>query len=125
MEPPPGKSRDAAVPSQSGFLVAAVTKRDIPARPVADAPAFPVHVDRAHEVEVRGHRLLLQPDGFEGLGLVAMDLDVHDQPVANRELLGEARFDRNTASTSGGDGPNEHKNPLPVNFEVALRLEAC
>jgi hypothetical protein len=39
---------------------------DVYVRPLlrAEIPAFPVRVDRAHEVEVRGHRLLLQSDRF-------------------------------------------------------------
>jgi hypothetical protein len=39
--------------------------------------------------------------------------------------MGDAGFDRNTTPAPCGDGPNKHKHPLLVNFEVALRLEAC
>ena len=54
-----------------------------PVRP-AEVPAFPVRVDRAHEVEVRRHRLLRQPHGYERLLVTQVVLRADDLPVAKR-----------------------------------------
>src|SRR5205823_13062442 len=43
-----------------------------------------VRVDRAHEVQVRRHRLSRQAHGFEGLAVIPEVLVADDPPVSNR-----------------------------------------
>src|SRR5205823_2548236 len=58
---------------------------DLRVRPVgpAEVAAFQVCVDRAHEVQVLRHRLLLEPHGFEGFASVEVKGDPCDASVAN------------------------------------------
>ena len=71
---------------------------DVGMRPASRGPvaAFPVRVDRAHEVEVVGQRLLPKPYCLEGLDTTGMYLDADDQPLAKRELVGDRSLDRGT-----------------------------
>ena len=68
-------------------------KLDLGMRPVTptEVPAFPVRVDRAHEVEVRRHCLVVQAEVGEGAIVVEVGDEPRDFAVADMEQLGHCR----------------------------------
>src|SRR5689334_23688061 len=93
------------------------------ARPVgpAEVPTLPVRVDRAHHVQILRHRLLLQPHGFEGLGLAAVDLHARALAAAHRVHEPEIGLDRCPTVRSDCPLMPTHYDPFVVGVDELLR----
>jgi hypothetical protein len=69
------------------------------------------------------HCLPRKPQGFEGSVSISVNLAVHDQPVANRQLVRVPELDGDAAALAGGGYPNEDEDPLCIDVKEAFRLQ--
>src|SRR5271166_2574105 len=87
---------------------------DVDVRPIdsTEIPAFPVRVDRAHEGQVLGHRLLLQPRRFEGLAWIVEPCKARDLPITNVEDVPAVGFDGHLVSPAPRSHSCSHRDSV-------------
>src|SRR5262249_51489539 len=82
---------------------------DVRVSPVdpAEIAAFPVRVDRPHEVQVLRHRLLVQPGCLDRIGAVTEILDLVHLSISDRVQHEEMNDDRDAALSASSTLANE------------------
>src|SRR5262249_25958354 len=73
-------------------------------------PPFPVRVDRAHEVEVDGHRLLAQSGCLESVGAMTENLDLAHLSISDRVQREVMKDDRDAALSASTTLANESRD---------------
>src|SRR5439155_10818298 len=87
---------------------------DLAVSPVGpgEVPAFPVREDRAHEVQVLRHGLLLQPSHPQRLAVIEIGAAAPHLAVAKVDDERCRRFDRDAASSTATHDPTEYEHTV-------------
>src|SRR5437588_8124977 len=96
------------------FMFSMPTPLSFPRPPWRIVAPFPVCVDRAHEVEVLGHRLLRQASGFEGVGRIGIHVHSREPSVADRPHLCKHHVERDPTHAYPPRLMLHHHEPVPA-----------